>query len=286
MESELWKGLYPIVVELGKHYPVPHKQFADWWVVMVFLWAVLHERPMRWACDPRHWPPEQRYLPLPSPSTLSRRLRSASIHQLLHAVERSLEQHFPHSWCKWIDTLPLPIGGGTQDPDARLGRAVDGMARGYKLHAICDARMGIEVWDIQPMNVNEKPVAMAMVPSLSGQEGYLVGDSQYDSSRLYDVAAEAGFQLIAPKRKGRGFGTHYVSPYRLRAIELQHHPFGQHLLHQRASIDRFWGQWGNYGAGLKPLPHWVRRMWRVRLWIQGKIIFNCVRLAIKQRLIA
>ena len=35
-----------------------------------------------------------------------------------------------------------------------------------------------------------------------------------------------------------------------------------------------------------PLPSWVRGLHRVRLWAQGKIVINAVRLALKQRLIA
>jgi len=285
MEGELWKGVYNTLVEIGKQIRLPRKQFSDWWVAAVFMWAVMHERPVNWACEGRNWPITERYRRFPSPATMSRRLRTSSVKQLLQAVEQSVHQRFNCSWCKWIDALPLPIGGSTADPDARYGRAANIMAKGYKLHAICDPLAGIEAWDIQPMNVNEKPVAMAMVRLLKG-EGYLVGDGEYDSSTLYDIAGDAGFQLVAPKRKGQGFGHHYHSPHRLRAIELQQHPFGKYLLHQRAGIDRFFGQWGNYGAGLKPLPHWVRRLWRVQLWVQGKIILNGIRLAKKQRLIA
>lgn len=285
MDDELWKGVYQVVVEIGKQFRSPRKQIADWWIVMTFLWAVVHERPMKWACESRNWPIAERYRRFPSSATMSRRLRTPATQQFLQLVEQSVRQRFNHSWCKWIDALPLPIGGSTADPDARYGRAAGTMAKGYKLHAICDPHAGIEVWDIRPMNVNEKPLAMIMFQSLEGG-GYLVGDGEYDSSNLYDATAKVGFQLVAPKRQGVRLGHHHQSIYRLRAIELQQHSFGKYLLHQRAGIDRFFGQWGNYGAGLKPLPHWVRRSWRVRLWVQGKIIINSVRLALKQRLIA
>jgi len=285
MEDELWKGVYQVIVKTGKQIRSPRKQFADWWIVMTFLWAVVHDRPVSWACQRRNWPVAEQYRRFPSPATISRRLRTPTVQQLLQAVEHSVRRRFNSSWCKWIDALPLPIGGATEDPDARYGRAASTMAKGYKLYAICDPRSGIEVWDIQPMNVNENLVAKTMVKSLDGQ-GYLVGDGEYDSNPLYDAAAMAGFQLIAPKKEGAALGHMHHSMYRLRAIELQQHSFGQYLLHQRAGIDRFFGQWGNYGAGLKPLPNWVRRPWRVRSWIQGKIILNSVRLAQKQRLIA
>jgi hypothetical protein len=76
-------------------------------------------------------------------------MRTPTVCHLLQEVERFLRQCFNSSWCKRIDALPLPIGGATTDPDARYGRAAATMAKGYKLHAICDPYAGIEVWDIQ-----------------------------------------------------------------------------------------------------------------------------------------
>jgi hypothetical protein len=281
MEGELWNGVYNDLVEVGKKIRLPHKQFSDWWIAAVFMWAVLHDRPILWACQTKNWPADKRWWRLPSPATMSRRMRNDSFNQLLMQVEQSLRKRCSISWCKWIDALPLPIGGATQDPDARYGRSARTMAKGYKLYAICDPQAGFDVWKIQPMNVNEKRVAVELISKVDTQ-GYLVGDGEYDSSSLYDVAAQRGIQLVAPKKTGQALGHRPCSPNRLRSIELQTHPFGQYLLHCRAGIDRFFGQWGNFGAGLKPLPHWVRRLWRVQLWIQGKIILNCVRLAQKQ----
>lgn len=31
---------------------VPH---PPWVIAAVLLWAALHDRPVSWACDPRHW---------------------------------------------------------------------------------------------------------------------------------------------------------------------------------------------------------------------------------------
>jgi DNA-directed RNA polymerase specialized sigma54-like protein len=56
-----------------------------------------------------------------------------------------------------------------------------------------------------PMNVSEKTMARHLIPTLPGA-GYLVGDPEYDANPLYDLAAEAGFQLVAKKRRDRGRG--------------------------------------------------------------------------------
>src|SRR5829696_10150878 len=75
MERELWDQLYSIVVRLDKFYTKGFFRAAE--IVMVFLWAVIHDRPTSWACERRNWvvtPPSG----LPSQSTMSRRLRTAT----------------------------------------------------------------------------------------------------------------------------------------------------------------------------------------------------------------
>lgn len=285
MEGELWKRLYTMVMELGKEIDCPNKQIHAMWIVLTFLWSVLHDRPVSWACQIENWPPEQRWQNLPSPATMSRRLRDFCEMELLQRVEHRLREIFPMGWVKWIDARPLPVGGNTKDQDARFGRGAGHNAKGYKLYMLGDAYQSVEAWQIQPMNVSEKRVAIELFEPLTG-EGYVVGDGEYDANGLYDAAADHSFQLIANKRQGKALGHHYQSPHRLRAIELISHPFGQALLHQRGDIERYFGQMSNFGGGLSPLPNWVRTLRRVRLWVQGKIILNTLRIAIKQRLIA
>lgn len=279
MESELWQTVYPMVMDAGKGRRAKRVQHPDTGIVLTYLWAVLHDRPVSWACRSASWPPRQRHRPRPSASTMSRRLRTASVRRLLERVERQLRQRFGTSWCKWIDGRPLPVGRASQDRYARVGYAVNGLAKGYKLYAICDARGGVDAWKVLPMNVAEKRVARHLIRRLRG-EGYLVGDTQYDSSRLYDLAARHGFQLVTPRRHGRGLGHCRHSKARLRAIDLLTRPFGQGLMNQRYDIDRFFAHTSNFGAGLAPLPNWVRTLHRVHLWVAAKLILNAVRLTI------
>jgi hypothetical protein len=276
MESELWRTVYQVAMDAGKGRRGQREQYPNVAIVLTYLWAVLHDRPVSWACRGLNWPPTARRTARPSPATMSRRLRRPPVKALLREIERRLRARFGHSWCKWIDAKPLPVGGSSQDPHARAGYGGGGMKRGYKLYAICDARGAPDAWEVLPMNVAEKRVARHLVRQASS-EAYRVGDSQYDSSRLYDLAARRGFVLVAPRPQEGGLGHHYQSPHRLHAMDLLGRPFGQALRHRRYDIDRFFGALTSFGGGLAPLPNWVRTLPRVRLWVQGKIILNMVR---------
>jgi len=56
MEGELWKQVYRIVMEVGKGYPRKYQQYSDARIAMIYLWAVLHDRPVSWACQKQSWP--------------------------------------------------------------------------------------------------------------------------------------------------------------------------------------------------------------------------------------
>jgi hypothetical protein len=176
-----------------------------------------------------------------------------------------------------MDSKPLPVGSHSKDPDARYGRAAKGFARGYKLHTIWGGGPLPSAWCIRPMNVGDSTAARGVVKGLAG-EGYLVGDSQYDSNPLYQAAAP-GHQVVAPqKRPGKGLGHRPHHPARLRSLELLTKPFGEALLRSRKQIERDFGCLTNFGAGLSPLPNWVRRTHRVELWVQAKLLINAIRI--------
>jgi len=274
MERELWKQLYVVVVRLDNGWTNGFYRASE--IVVVFLWAAVHDRPTSWACDARNWriePPSA----LPSQSTMSRRLRTFRVQKLLNDVEAELGGSPRHWWLQRMDSKPLPLGSYSKDPDARYGRAAKGFARGYKLHTIWGDGPLPSAWCIQPMNVGDSVAAKQLVSRLRG-EGYLVGDSQYDSNPLYAAAAPE-HQVVAPqKRPGRGLGHRRHHPSRLRSLELLTKPFGQALLQCRKQIERDFGCLTNFGAGLSPLPNWVRRVKRVQLWVQAKLLINAVRI--------
>ena len=305
MEGQLWWRLYSVVSAAGKWHPYKGKQFGDSWIAVVYLWAVLHDRPTVWACDERNWPAEVRWRSLPSQSTMSRRLRTVGVQSLLARAEASLRDLFPRGPSKWVDAKPLPVGGASKDRDARAGRAVRGKARGYKVHAVVDARSGmIDAWAVASMADNEKHIAREVVPAAvrAGEAAgaavlYVSADNEYDGNGTYDMvaaAAEHAPQLVARGRKGakgarrpKGHGHRRQSGRRLRGTSLAEaydsplnplgrrdlpRSFGRQLLADRNGIERRFGLLGNFGGGLGPLPNWVRTPHRVALWVQGKLL--------------
>ncbi len=56
MEGELWKIVMLILCQVGRRWNNKHKQYSDAYIVEVYLWAVLHDRPICWACRAENWP--------------------------------------------------------------------------------------------------------------------------------------------------------------------------------------------------------------------------------------
>jgi len=280
MERELWPILYRSLQEMAKEVRQKYVQLQPWVIVAAMLWAALHDRPVSWACDPRHWSTtELRPATIPSESTMSRRVDAVSTGVFWRALERRLRANGQPALAAFVDGKPLPVGGNSKDPDARWGRGAGGLAKGYKLHAVWSTGVLPEAWEVAPLNVSEKAVAYRLIGQLH-YGGYLLADGEYDASYLYDRAFEQGYQLAAPFRKARnpGSGKHYQSPHRLRNIELMQHDYGQTLYKVRTSIERSFGNATAFGGGLAPLPAWVRGLERVRTWVWAKLLINAVRI--------
>ena len=277
MEGELWKQLYQWVREIAsRRKPQKYVQFPDWWILLVYFWAVVHDRPQGWACDPCNWPADLLAgRPLPSQSRLSERLRTVPVQQLLECVMSLARDRMPNQLVKCIDAKPLPVGSFSKDRDAKRGRAGKAQAKGYKLFAIYEGA-GINAWRLGPMNQSESTVARQLIrEAATFGEGYLLGDALYDSNPLHALATEHGLQLVAPrKRTGGGLGHRPHEPSRLRAVDMLEGPdaFGRSLYATRVSIEQRFGQAGNLGCGLSPLPNWVRRPHRVALWVATKLL--------------
>jgi hypothetical protein len=280
MERELWPILYQYMRVTAQEVHQKYVQIKPWVIVATLLWAALHDRPISWACDPLNWSTTPcKPLKIPSEATMSRRADSIGTGLFWRQLEQHLRQSGHPALIAFIDGKPLPVGGASKDPDAHAGRAVGGMAKGYKLHTIWSNRVLPETWETTPMNVSEKSVASCLIPQLH-DGGYLLADGNYDASYLYDLAFEQGYQMIAPHRKAKnpGSGGHYQSPHRLRSIELLHHEYGQQLYRARKQIERDFGNATAFGGGLAPLPAWVRGQDRVRTWVWAKLLINAVRI--------
>jgi hypothetical protein len=281
MERELWKQLYTLAIESDKAWG--NKLYRDSVIFGVLLWAVIHDRPVSWACDARNWSDELDFR-LPSQSTMSRRSRSSDVKNLFIAMELCLSIEYQEDWIKVVDGKPLPVSRFSKDPDAKWGHGAGGAAKGYKLHAIWDSGPLPWAWCVEPMNTSESKIAQKLIPKLHSG-GYLLGDKQYDSNPLHAVAAQNGHQLIAPQQcEGQNLGRWRNNSSRVRALHLLKTPFGETLFKERDHIERKFGELTNFGAGLAPLPNWVRRLYRVWLWVYAKTLINVIRFQNKQHL--
>ena len=273
MERELWQQLYHLVFRLDNFWTNGWYRAGE--IVVVFLWAVIHDRPTSWACEARNWP-EGVPGPLRPQCTMSRCLRSRDVRQLLAKVEAALGGDPCQWWIQRMDSKPLPVGPHSKDVDAKYGRAAAGFARGYKLHVIWGGGPLPSAWRVEPMNTGDSTAARRLVAELPGS-GYLVGDGQYDSNPLHH-AASPRHQVVAPQqRPGQDLGHRRHEPSRIHALELLTRPFGKALLHYRDDIERLFGALTNFAAGLSPLPSWVRRPHRVHQWVQAKLLINAIR---------
>jgi hypothetical protein len=275
MERELWLILYRLAQDAGPVRYWEMVRFSDSQIVGVYLWAVLHDRAVSWACDPRNWPAGLWKGKLPSQPTMSRRLRTVEVQFLLQQMENTLASLQPEGFAYVLDGKPLSVGTHSKDPDAHWGRAGAGYAKGYKLHAIYGRGAVPLEWELASLNVSEIEVASRLIPLLERGGGYLLADKLFDSNSLHALATANGYQLVAARRSpGLGFGHRRQDPGRLRCIQLLESAFGQNLYRHRNQIERQFGWLTNHAAGLAPIPAWVRRSDRVRLWVQAKIIIH------------
>ena len=279
MEHQLWKGIVVWLMRCGKPRR-PKQTYSDVEILRVFFWAVVNDRPVRWACNNANWPIQERRWTKPSESRVSRRLRSSSVRELMQKLERELLQPQDRTQLLWIvDGKPLTIGGCSKDRQAGYGRAAGGKAKGYKLHAIYGENGTVAQWRVAPMNVDERVMAARMLRTAPVQ-GYVLGDGNFDSNKLHQICDDRGnLQLVTPRRYGPtcGHGHRKQTAGRLRSKALLENPwpvFGQQLFAQRSDIERYFGGLTNWGGGLTHLPPWVRTHRRVHRWVQAKLLLN------------
>ena len=284
MEHQLWKAIVGVLLTLDQTPKATAFAFSDGDIVKVFYWSVVCDRPTSWACRRENWPPHLRKRPLPSPATMSRRLRSDSVVALLDALERRVVAPRGPGLYWMIDGKPLPIGGCSKDRQAGYGRAAGGKAKGYKLHALRGSDGSLAAWRVAPMNKDERVMAERLLKAAPPEvQGYIAADANYDSNPLHRIAdARGGVQLVTPRRYGPGNGTGHrkQAAGRLRSLALTEGPFpafAARLLQDRAEIERQFGNLTNWGGGLTCLPAWVRTHRRVRRWVQAKLVLAALK---------
>src|SRR5919109_2700536 len=133
MERELWPVLYRQLQLVAARVQQKYVRYSPWVIAAVLLWAALHDRPIRWACDSRNWS-TTRLRPgrLPDQSTVSRRLRRTAFGCFMNELTAHLRGVGLPGLVLTADGKPLLVGGYSKDPEARVGWGAGQMARGYK----------------------------------------------------------------------------------------------------------------------------------------------------------
>ena len=279
MERELWPPLYQALRTVAKDFHQKYVSYQPWVLVAVLLWAALHDRPLAWACQARHWSTTTlRPARLPHRTTVGRRLDGLAVGAFLHALERHLRDRQQVGLLALLDGKALPVSGVSKDPDAKPGRGAGGKAKGYKLHTLWANRSLPEAWEVTPLNEAETKVAERLLGQAAGA-GYVLADVNYDANGVFDAGTARGYQLVvAMPHPNAGQGHHYQSPARLRCIDLVRGEFGRSLYAGRRQIERLFGNAVSFGGGLGALPAWVRGRERVRSWVWAKLLINAVRI--------
>jgi hypothetical protein len=292
MQREHWLELSAAISQVAARWPRhPRDQHSTAILVRVYLWAVIHQAAVSWACDPRNWDHRTRPLRLPDQSTLSRRMRRGDFTAFLQRLsDRMRGSDTGLRLIKRLDAKPLPLPAHSTDPQAGWGRGAGQRVKGYKLHMLSADRPFPEQFRVAPLQVSEQEMARRMLRDLCGA-GYVLADKNYDANALFDQAAARGHQLIAPRRYGahRGLGHHRHSPQRLRCKDLLEVPlaqqsgFGPQLRDRRRDIERQFAHSVAFTGGLIVLPPWVRGYHRVHFWVWAKLLINAARIRCRQR---
>ena len=285
MEAKVYRAMMRILFSTAHSPRGARRQFSDRWIIMVYLWSVINSRPVSWACDQQNWPKDQLDRPLPSKATMSRRLHTLGVLQLLERLLMKLTDALPSPLVKTLDSKPMLVGAYSKDRDAKRGRLSKGQyARGYRLHALCHGR-AVRQWRIAPMNEHDSTVAPMLMAGLEGG-GYLVADNAYDTNECHQQTSATNHQLIAPPRFANRHvrDATYNRPERLRTLDLLASPlercgepnrFGIALYNLREQAESCFGELSIYG--LNYLPAWVRGPRRVGLFVAANFALHTLR---------
>ena len=282
MSSHEWKVLYSTIKQVHKSIPRTGRRtlYPAALIVALYFWSVLHDRPLCWATQRKHYTSLFRPRRLPSRSQFCRRIRTPRGEALVAAVQQRRAQSTAATPFMFWDGRAFPVGPDTTDPDARAGRRSGGFARGYKLHALVTEDGRFPQIRVTALNVCAKRMARELVAQAT-LGGVVLADGNYDDKRLYDAVSQRGALLFTPLPRNAGQGQHYQAWSRLLAARLWADgtpPFYE----RRRAVERYFGQFSGFGGGLAPLPAWVRTLPRVRRWITAKVAIYQARLVARR----
>jgi len=225
----------------------------------------------------RHWFWPAR---VPSLPTLTRRARATDFRWLLRQVIQGLRRrlHMRLGSCVFMDSTILSTGFYSHDPDSKWTCHNGKWFRGYALHTICDEQGNLWAWVITGANVQEMKVGKKLIRKLavidSATVQMVIADTGYDSEPLHQlVRRRLNAMLIAPVnlRGSRNDTWRQRQPGRDFAERILQQPEGRALMEKRGAIERWYSLFKG-SSRVSVLPYHVRRLRRVRRWIDLKLM--------------
>ena len=255
--------------------------YDDRLMLRLYLWSVLHDRPLCWACRRTSYGRLFRPRRLPSVSQFCRRVAERRFLRLLLLVHARLMKAGVASSLWFFDGKALPVGPHSADPAAASGYGAGRVGRGYRLHALATDDGRIREFRVTAMRNSEAAVSLRMARVIP-RKVVVLADGAYDNRYLYRAVQRRGSHLLTQLR------GHSQHPSRLRgmgyarreALETwtNHASLCRQAMARRKQIERIFGSLCSYGGGLAPLPAWVRRLTRVRRWVTAKLMIYHARL--------
>lgn len=224
----------------------------------------------------RHWKWPVR---VPSVATLTRRARSPDFRRLLREVLRRLRRQVSQNPLPRVimDSTFLLTGPYSRDPESRWTCHGGKWFRGYALHAICDRTGALWAWYVTSANVQEMKVARRLIRQAAAagprKIRWVIADKGYDSEPLHQmVRRRLSARLVAPLnyRGAKSGRWRERQPGRNACERLLATSQGAELLRERSTIER-WNSWFKGNSNVSMLPYHVRRLSRVRRWIDLKL---------------
>lgn len=287
MERDIWKRVTAALEKLPRTRR-RNAVYSEPAVLAVVLWAVLHDRPIAWACRRGNWPMQAWRRDLPDQSTVSRRMRTFGFKRALVRLMHILQPIITPAEVAMLDGKAIMLGEFTTDPHARKGHGTGRMGIGYKLHLLKDTHGRVLAWRVATLNVAERTVALRLVRSAHRRgtlapRAVIIADAGYDSNKLHRLARELNLRMVMPRRRpGTGLGWRKHERGRLVSIRItEHRPvLWARLREIRSGIERFFGSlsW----RGLYAPPPWVRRRHRMTTWVTCKLLITAAAHALKR----
>jgi Transposase DDE domain len=292
MERELFRWVQRALRALRRRRP-RGQRFSDADIVLVAFWAAIHDRSISWACQRRNWPASRFARALPDQSTMSRRLRTHAVASLVRTIILAIASLWRPSTLAVLDGRALPISRFSNDPHARPGYARGSLEKGYRLHTLADGHDGrVLAHAVTPLSTPEPIVARTLLSrarkqGLLDEHAFVLADAGYDTNHLHQRASDLGLRLFAPRRRpgtSLGHSTKQTTGRLVSILATEHNPaLAREIGRARRGVERVFSRQVCTGGGLRDLPAWARRMPRVRLWTDLKVLAQALVPILKPR---